>query len=102
METDNNYKLACFYQLHVIYMYLYFISSQRYYFVCAGNMGGLLSFINTDDGWDFLMSKEWVRDVQVATKLYKGVAGRTCDLHQNTKPYFCLPYFSISEVLCCS
>ena len=44
-------------------------------------MGGLLSFINTDDGWDFLMSKEWVRDVQVATKLYKGVAGRKCTLH---------------------
>ena len=38
-------------------------------------MSGLLSFINTADGWNYLMNKDWLTDVQSANKLYKGVAG---------------------------
>ena len=52
-----------------------FSAIQRYYFVSAGNLGGLLSFTSTDDGWEYLISKEWIKDVQQATKQYKGVSG---------------------------
>ena len=44
--------------------------------MCSGSMGGLLSFINTPDGWEYLMSKDWLTDVQTASKQYKGVAGK--------------------------
>ena len=43
-----------------------------------------MSFTSTDDGWEYLISKEWARDVQVATQHYKGVSG---DCHMTS--YYC-------------
>ena len=54
---------------------LFVLLLQRYYFLCAGDLGGLLSFATTESGWEYLLSKHWVRDVQVASKIYSGVAG---------------------------
>ena len=51
---------------------------QRYYFLCAGDLGGLLSFATNESGWEYLLSKHWVRDVQIASKLYPGIAGIFC------------------------
>ena len=48
---------------------------QRYYFLCAGSVGGTLSWTKESNGWDYLLSKEWVRDVQTASRIYPGIAG---------------------------
>ena len=64
----------------------------RYYFMRAGDLGGMLTFINTDDGWDYLIKKEWVRDLQLSTKLYKGVAGKSLVLY-SAPGLFLLQYF---------
>ena len=67
-------------------------------------MGGLLSFINTPDGWEYLMSKDWLTDVQTASKQYKGVAGKGCGQNNkiNSRMGFISNFslvFSVSQVL---
>ncbi len=88
-------------------IHLYFVPTQRYYFVCAGTLGGLLSFASTDDGWEYLVSKEWTRDVQIATQHYKGVSG-DCHMTSPLLPFMRfflqfspnIPSLAASVVLC--
>ena len=64
-------------------------------------MSGLLSFVNTTDGWNYLMNKEWLSDVQSANKLYKGVAGKwVWSLSINYYQLLVFPKYSITRSYC--
>lgn len=68
--------LAVSYMLNLCVCFIYdSLLLQRYYFLCAGSVGGTLSWTKESNGWDYLLSKEWVRDVQTASKIYPGIAG---------------------------